>query len=122
MQMVAVEPRNAAVLSGGRAGPHLMQGIGAGFIPKILNRAVIDEVVPVGEDDAFATARRLASEEGILVGISAGAALSAALVVASREAMAGKMIIVILCDGGERYVTTPLFQELITDRRRAAKK
>ena len=120
--MVAVEPKNAAVLSGGRAGPHLMQGIGAGFIPKILNRAVIDEVVPVGEDEAFATARRLASEEGILVGISAGAALSAALAVASREAMAGKMIIVILCDGGERYVTTPLFQELIADRRRAAKK
>jgi cysteine synthase A len=122
VRMVAVEPKNAAVLSGGRAGPHLMQGIGAGFIPKILNRAVIDEVLPVGEDDAFAGARRIASEEGILVGISAGAALSAALTVAAREEMQGKMIIVILCDGGERYVTTPLFQELIADRRRAAKK
>jgi cysteine synthase len=122
VHMVAVEPRNAAVLSGGRAGPHLMQGIGAGFIPKILNRAVIDEVIPVGEDDAFACARRIAAEEGILVGISAGAALSAALAVASREAMAGKMIVVILCDGGERYVTTPLFQELIEGRRRPGKK
>lgn len=122
VHMVAVEPRNAAVLSGGRAGPHLMQGIGAGFIPKNLNRAVIDEVIPVGEDDAFTCARRIASEEGILVGISAGAALSAALTVASREPMAGKMIIVILCDGGERYVTTPLFQELIADRKRAGKK
>ena len=120
--MVAVEPKNAAVLSGGRAGPHLMQGIGAGFIPKNLNRAVVDEVIPVGEDDAFACARRLASEEGILVGISAGAALTAALTVASRESMKGKMIVVILCDGGERYVTTPLFQELIADRRRPAKK
>ena len=122
VHMVAAAPRNAAALSGGRAGPHLMQGIGAGFIPKIVNRAVIDEVIPVGEDDAFACARRIASEEGILVGISAGAALSAALTVASREAMAGKMIVVILCDGGERYVTTPLFQELLADRKRVGKK
>ena len=122
VRMVAVEPKNAAVLSGGRAGPHLMQGIGAGFIPKIFNRAVVDEVIPVGEDDAFACARRLASDEGILVGISAGAALTAALTVAARESMKDKMIVVILCDGGERYVTTPLFQELIADRRRPAKK
>lgn len=122
VRMIAVEPKNAAVLSGGRAGPHLMQGIGAGFIPKILNRAVIDEVLPVGEDDAFAGARRIAAEEGILVGISAGAALSAALTVAARAEMQGKMIVVILCDGGERYVTTPLFQELIEGRRRPTKK
>jgi len=122
VRMIAVEPKNAAVLSGGRAGPHLMQGIGAGFIPKILNRAIIDEVIPVGEDDAFAGARRIASEEGILVGISAGAALSAALTLAAREEMAGKMIVVILCDGGERYVTTPLFQELIEGRRPAKKR
>ncbi len=122
VRMVAVEPKNAAVLSGGRAGPHLMQGIGAGFIPKIFNRAVVDEIIPVGEDDAFACARRLASDEGILVGISAGAALTAALTVAARESMKDKMIVVILCDGGERYVTTPLFQELIADRRRPAKK
>ena len=120
--MVAVEPKNAAVLSGGRAGPHLMQGIGAGFIPRIFNRAVVDEVIPVGEDDAFACARRLASEEGMLVGISAGAALAAALTVAARDSMKGKMIVVILCDGGERYVTTPLFQELITDRRKPTKR
>ncbi|MEJ7731790.1 MAG: cysteine synthase A [Polyangiaceae bacterium] len=112
VRMVAVEPTNAAALSGGRVGPHFIQGIGAGFVPKILRRELIDEVLTVTEDDAFACARRLASEEGILTGISAGAALSAALVVAGRADMNGKVVVVILPDGGERYVTTPLFQEM----------
>jgi cysteine synthase A len=113
VRMVAVEPKSAAVLSGGRACPHFIQGIGAGFVPKILRRDLIDEVLTATEDEAFEHARRLAAEEGILGGISAGAALSAAMTVASREQMRGKMVIVILCDSGERYVTTPLFQELI---------
>jgi cysteine synthase len=118
VRMVAVEPKNAAVLSGGRACPHFIQGIGAGFIPKILRRELIDEVLTATEDQAFEHARRLAAEEGILVGISAGAALSAALTVAAREEMRGKMVVVILCDSGERYVTTPLFQELIKPSKR----
>jgi cysteine synthase A len=113
VRMIAVEPTNAAALSGGRVGPHFIQGIGAGFVPKILRRELIDEVLTVTEDDAFACARRLASEEGILTGISAGAALSAALVVAGRPEMQGKTVVVILPDGGERYVTTPLFQEML---------
>lgn len=118
VRMVAVEPKNAAVLSGGRACPHFIQGIGAGFIPKILRRDLIDEVLTATEDQAFEYARRLAAEEGILVGISAGAALSAAITVASREEMRGKMVVVILCDGGERYVTTPLFQEMLKPQKR----
>jgi cysteine synthase A len=113
VRMVAVEPKNAAVLSGGRVGPHFIQGIGAGFVPKILRRELIDEVITVTEDEAFAGARLLASSEGILVGISAGAAMAAALTVARRDAMRGKMVVVILPDGGERYVTTPLFQEIL---------
>jgi cysteine synthase A len=113
VRMVAVEPKNAAALSGGRVGPHLIQGIGAGFVPKILRRELIDEVIAVSEDAAFEHARRLACEEGILAGISAGAALAAAMEVAKREAMRGKMVIVILPDGGERYVSTPLFQEML---------
>lgn len=118
VRMIAVEPKNAAVLSGGRPAPHYIQGIGAGFIPKILKRELIDEVMTATEDQAFEHARRLAAEEGILAGISAGAALSAAVTVAKREEMRGKMIVVILCDTGERYVTTPLFQELIRPSRR----
>jgi len=117
VRMVAVEPKNAAVLSGGRAGPHFIQGLGAGFIPKILRRDLIDEVLTATEDQAFEHARRLAAEEGILAGISAGAALSAAVTVAGREEMRGKMVVVILCDSGERYVTTPLFQEMIRTSR-----
>ncbi len=113
VRMVAVEPKNAAVLSGGRIGPHFIQGIGAGFVPKILKRELIDEVIPVTEDDSFAHARRLASEEGILAGISSGAALAAAVAVAGRAEMRGKMVVVILPDAGERYVTTPLFQEML---------
>jgi cysteine synthase A len=118
VRMVAVEPKNAAVLSGNRPSPHFIQGIGAGFIPKILRRELIDEVLTATEDQAFEHARRLAAEEGILVGISAGAALSAAITVAQREEMRGKMVIVILCDSGERYVTTPLFQEMLKPQSR----
>jgi cysteine synthase A len=112
-RIVAVEPAKAAVLSGGRPGNHLIQGIGAGFVPDVLNRAIIDEVVAVTEDDAFACARRLAREEGILAGISSGAALAAALQVARRPEQTGKTVVVILPDTGERYVTTPLFDELL---------
>ncbi len=113
VRMIAVEPENAAALSGGRIGPHFIQGIGAGFIPKILRRELIDEVVTVREEEAFAGARRIAAVEGILVGISAGAALAAAVEVGARPEMRGKVIVVILCDSGERYLTTPLFQELL---------
>ncbi|WP_437588188.1 cysteine synthase A [Sorangium sp. So ce1000] len=113
VKMIAVEPRNAAVLSGGRVGTHLIQGIGAGFVPKILRRELIDEVVPVSEDESFDAARRLAKTEGILVGISGGAAMAAALSIAARDEMQGKRIVVILPDGGERYVTSPLFKELV---------
>lgn len=113
VKMIAVEPKNAAVLSGGRVGAHLIQGIGAGFVPKILRRELIDEVVPVSEEESFDAARRLAKTEGILVGISGGAAMAAALSIAARDEMQGKKIVVILPDGGERYVTSPLFKELV---------
>ena len=111
-KIVAVEPAGAAALSGGRIGPHAIQGIGAGFIPAVLDRKVIDEVIPINEDEAFSGARRLAREEGILAGISSGASLAAAIKVASRPEMAGKRIVFVVCDSGERYVTTPLFGEL----------
>jgi cysteine synthase A len=111
-RVVAVEPARAAVLSGGAPGNHLIQGIGAGFIPAILNRAVIDEVVTVSEDESFACARRLAREEGVLCGISSGAALAAALRICARPENAGKTVVVVLPDSGERYVSTPLFKEL----------
>lgn len=111
--VVAVEPSRCAVLSGGKPGPHLIQGIGAGFVPAILNRDIIDEIITVSEDDAFAHARRLAREEGIPAGISSGAALAAALRVAARSDMTGKLVVVVLPDGGERYVTTPLVDELL---------
>jgi cysteine synthase len=113
VQVVAVEPAKAAVLSGGTPGNHLIQGIGAGFVPPILNRAVIDEVVAVTEDEAFGCARRLAREEGILAGISSGAVLAAALAIAERPASAGKLLVMVLPDSGERYVSTPLFTELM---------
>ena len=112
VRVVAVEPARCPVLSGGRPGHHLIQGIGAGFTPRVLKREVIDEVIAVSDEDAFAHARRLAREEGILSGISSGAALTAALAVARRPEMAGKLIVVVLPDGGERYVTTPLVDEL----------
>lgn len=108
---IAVEPESSPILSGGRAGPHKIQGIGAGFVPTVLNREIIDEVVRVRDDDAGATARRLAREEGILVGISAGAACWAALEIAGRPENRGKLIVAVLPDSGERYLTTWLFKE-----------
>jgi len=109
VRVVAVEPANAAVLSGRPAGNHLIPGIGVGFIPEILNRSILDEVIAVSDEEAFACTRKLAREEGILAGISSGAALHAALAVVARQDAAGKMIVVVLADTGERYVTTPLF-------------
>jgi len=108
---IAVEPEASPVLSGGKPGPHKIQGIGAGFIPQVFNRDVIDEIIQVSNDDAGETARQLAKQEGILVGISSGAALWAALQIAKREESKGKLIVVILPDTGERYLTTWLFQE-----------
>ena len=108
---VAVEPADSPVLSGGQPGPHKIQGIGAGFVPGVLNTEVYDEVITCTADDAFATARRLAREEGILVGISAGANVWAALELARRPESAGTTIVTFLCDTGERYLTTPLFDE-----------
>jgi cysteine synthase A len=111
-QCIAVEPDASPVLSGGQAGAHPLQGIGAGFVPKILNTKIYDEVVRVKNDDAMAMARRLAKEEGILVGISSGAAMWAALEVAKRESSKGKLIVTIIPSFGERYLSTPLFAGL----------
>ncbi|MBK7422819.1 MAG: cysteine synthase A [Propionivibrio sp.] len=112
VQIVAVEPDASPVLSGGAKGPHPLQGIGAGFVPKILNTAVYDEVVRVTADDAFATARRMATDEGLLVGISSGAAVWAAFMVARRPENAGKLTVVIIPSFGERYLSTQLYAHL----------
>jgi cysteine synthase A len=109
LKMIAVEPADSPVLSGGKPGPHKIQGIGAGFVPEVLNVDIIDEIIGVTYEDAEGTSRRLAVQEGIFCGISAGAALWAGLEVASREENRGKMIVVILCDTGERYLSTNLF-------------
>jgi cysteine synthase len=110
VRIVAVEPAGAALLSGGPAGAHQIPGIGVGFIPKVLNRDVLDEVIVVSDGNAFACARRLAREEGIVAGASSGAALHAALKIAAREDSNGKMIVVVLADTGERYITSSLFE------------
>ncbi len=108
-RVIAVEPASSPVLSGGRPGPHKIQGIGAGFVPAVLNRDVLDEVIPVDDEDAIETARLLARREGVLAGMSCGAAVWGAIEVAKRPQSAGKRIVAVLPDSGERYVSTPFF-------------
>ena len=113
VRCVAVEPAASPVLASGVKGPHPIQGIGAGFVPAVLNTKIYDEIIGVGNDDAFETARRAASQEGLLVGISSGAALWAALQVAHRPESAGKMIVTIIPSFGERYLSTALYANLV---------
>ena len=111
VKVVAVEPAGSPVLSQGKAGPHKIQGIGAGFVPDTLNTKVYDEIIPVENEDAFATGRALARKEGLLVGISSGAAVWAAAQLARRPENAGKVIVALLPDTGDRYLSTPMFSE-----------
>ena len=119
--MVAVEPFKSAVLSGGVAAPHPIQGIGAGFIPSILNRTIIDEIIPVTAEDASDIAHKLAEQEGLLVGISSAAALWAALQVAARPENAGKRIVTVFPDSGERYLSTWLFEDFLVNQQQQGK-
>ncbi len=112
VRLVAVEPAASPVLTGGKKGPHPIQGIGAGFVPDVLDLGIIDEIITVDNDAAFDTARRMAKEEGLLVGISSGAAVSAAIEVAHRSENVGKLIVVVVPDFAERYLSTPLFADL----------
>ena len=112
IKVIAVEPDASPVLSGGQRGPHPIQGIGAGFVPAILNTKIYDEIVRVKNDDAMTIARRMAAEEGLLVGISSGAATWAAMQVASRPENKGKLVVVIIPSFGERYLSTPLYAHL----------
>lgn len=111
VKVIAVEPDASPVLSEGKSGPHKIQGIGAGFVPKVLNTSIYDEIIRVKNEDAFATGKELSKEEGLLVGISSGAAIWAATELAKRQENAGKVIVAILPDTGERYLSTPLFSE-----------
>ncbi len=111
VKVVAVEPATSAVLSTGKAGPHKIQGIGAGFVPQVLNTRIYDEIIPVTNEDAFATGRQVGRQEGVLVGISSGAAVWAAVQLAKRPENKGKTIVVLLPDTGDRYLSTPLFAE-----------
>ncbi len=111
IQIVAVEPADSPVLSKGSAGPHKLQGIGAGFVPRVLNTHIYDEIIPVSSEDAFAAGREIGKTEGVLVGISSGAALWAAIRVAQREENRGKTVVVLLPDTGDRYLSTPMFAE-----------
>ena len=111
VKVVAVEPQTSAVLSTGVAGPHKIQGIGAGFVPDVLNTKIYDEIIPVSNEDAFATGKLIGKKEGVLVGISSGAATFAAIELAKRPENAGKKIVVLLPDTGDRYLSTPLFQD-----------
>ena len=111
VRLIAVEPAGSPVLSGGQAGPHGLQGIGAGFVPKVLDTALIDEVVTVTDQEAYTSARMLAKTEGVLCGISSGAALHAAVELSRRAQYQGKTMVVLLPDTGERYLSTPLFEE-----------
>jgi cysteine synthase A len=108
VRVVAVEPARSAVLSGGAAGPHGIQGIGAGFVPPLFRRDLVDAIVPVSDEEAFAAAQELAREEGILAGVSSGASIAVARALANQPGMRGKLIVTTICDGGERYVTSPL--------------
>ena len=113
LRMIAVEPEASAVLSGGAPAPHPIQGIGAGFVPEVLERSLIDEIIQVCNEESFAAARRLARSEGIPAGISSGAALAATLKLARRAEMAGKRIVAIIPDFAERYMSTPLFEGMV---------